>query len=95
MGNPKGVSDLLKERESEYGHAWLSTGEFLRDERRFRTSNLWYTPYGFAWLIILNKLERALITPSNADHWRDIEGYAKLVADRIDKGLDEGGMATP
>jgi hypothetical protein len=43
------------------------------------TTAIWQTPYSFAWQMILNKLIRAMASPENADHWKDIQGYCQLV----------------
>jgi len=43
------------------------------------------TGYFFNWMMILNKLIRALYTPNDPDHWKDIAGYATLVMNDIVK----------
>ncbi len=71
------IEVLLEERGQEYGPAWLLTADAM-SAMAFRKSPLAATPFVFIWVIILNKLARALKSPSNMDHWRDIAGYAEL-----------------
>ncbi len=78
------IKSLLKDRENEYGGAWKVTGETIGFLQGPLGELLRKAPfYAFAWTMILNKLIRACATPYNIDHWLDIQGYAKLVADDI------------
>jgi len=77
---------LVSERDEEYGASWLHTSKLLT----------WFYEHGllfriihdsvflFNWIMILNKLVRALATPSNKDHWTDIQGYALLCTRHLD-----------
>jgi hypothetical protein len=83
------VDKLLKEREAEYGTAWITAGVWL-NSKAVRDSAL-FTDSLFAhnFVLILSKLARALHSPYNIDHWRDAAGYATLVANWIDEHLSE------
>lgn len=77
------IKELLKQRGQEYGQAWLMSGAI---ERAFKVR---FFPlfkesdFGYVWSIILNKLCRALVSPHKLDTWRDIAGYAELVAQAL------------
>lgn len=78
------IKSLLKDRDEEYGDAWKISGDavgFLQGP--FGALVRKAPQYAYAWLMILNKLIRATKTPYDIDHWVDIQGYAKLVADDI------------
>lgn len=72
------VELILRERGSVYGDAWKHTGIVLNDLGG-SLDELLRGPYAFAWIMIQNKLTRALRTPNDPDHWKDIAGYATLV----------------
>ena len=79
------TSELLLVRGSEYGLAWKATGDVLGDMvLNGLMSELAETSYTFNWVMIHNKLVRALQTPRDRDHWADIIGYAQLVLEDID-----------
>lgn len=92
------IDNLLKTRGQDYGQAWLLAGKVWKLYHEVvidPVTNLRLTDIisesGFAhnWMIIQSKLARAMTTPFLEENWRDIEGYAKLVADYIvllDKG---------
>lgn len=90
MGNPEKLGDirsLIHERDEAYGSAWKVTGSWLIEligNLPVNKPNILRTPYLFAWIMILNKLHRALATPKDIDHWRDIAGYAQLVIEDIE-----------
>lgn len=73
---------ILDVREAMYGEAWLMTGEALATYSS-RLTRILETPYGFAWIMILNKLHRLMQTPTHADSWIDIQGYAQLVREHL------------
>lgn len=84
---PKSVADLIISRGAKYGEAWILTGQILglvQEKSPIAFTRLFASPYGFNWVIILNKLVRALASPTETDHWHDSQAYAKLVADHID-----------
>ena len=86
MGDPQELSDiqrLLKERGRQYGDTWKLAGEVVHYISLDNFKALLDTPYTHNWVQILGKLIRALFSPANPDHWRDIAGYATLVADDI------------
>lgn len=86
--------EILDEREKTHGsyanHASM-TQKIMR---------LWQTP-GFNWHklndmqsealhMIAHKVARILCgDPNHEDHWRDISGYAQLVADGLPHGQEE------
>jgi hypothetical protein len=74
------IDSLLKERDTAYGQSWYTTGKLIV-QAALHTTKLYvdYPQYIFNWIMILNKLVRALTTPTNIEHWRDIQGYARLV----------------
>jgi len=77
---------LVQSRDDEYGGAWklhgLVIGLLLPQFIPFAQKN---PKYQFPWELILNKLLRALASPKNIDHWKDIQGYAQLVIDDIEE----------
>jgi hypothetical protein len=76
------IPNLVKERSDKYGEAWLTTGEIARDLDAVGRLPAFAL---FPWLIILNKLIRALTSPYHIDHWRDIAGYAYIVTEHLEK----------
>lgn len=80
----KQIGTLLKDRDEEYGDAWLISGDTVGYLQGPFGSLIRKAPqYAYAWFMILNKLIRACKTPYDIDHWVDIQGYAKLVSDNI------------
>lgn len=80
----KPIDTLLKDRDEEYGNAWKVSGNITSALRAEFDDLLRKAPqYAYAWMMILNKLIRATMTPYDIDHWIDIQGYAKLVSDDI------------
>ena len=75
--------DITEVHNREYADAWAVTGQLMASVRDVRTNldNLLriYPRMYFPWVMILNKLLRILGSPSNPDHWLDIQGYANLV----------------
>lgn len=80
----KSIGELLEERDEAYGPAWQTSSmvlRFLRPERHpIGQSNAY-----FPWIMIMNKLHRAMQSPDKRDHWEDIMGYAQLVLGEIDE----------
>jgi hypothetical protein len=99
MGNPSKLrarvvrqgTEIIAERDEAYGAAWKTTGEILAFLLAKPSQNpaLFQTPYGFNWIMILNKLNRALASPENPDHWLDIAGYATLVYEEVKDAAEE------
>lgn len=80
----KQIDTLLKDRGHEYGDAWYIGGEAIGFLKGPLDELIRKAPqYTYSWIMILNKLIRACATPYNIDHWKDIQGYAQLVADDI------------
>lgn len=87
------INDLLKKREDQYGQAWLLTGLAVKALQPHYTRFVEKTPeFSNNWMQILMKLVRILFSPTNADHWRDIEGYAKLVRDYLESDYGHSGQ---
>lgn len=87
---------IMVDRNNEYGNAWLLTGlvmDFVRNNTNnpAQLDDLWRSGYGYVWTIILCKLMRAVTSPTNIDHWADIEVYAKLVRKHIEDPEYMGG----
>lgn len=78
------IKSLLKDRDDLYGDAWKVGGLILGTLMPQLANLIRVAPeYAYAWIMILNKLVRATKSPHEMDHWKDIEGYAKLVSDDI------------
>lgn len=80
MGNEQVIRNMLDNRDVKYGQSWLVTGKLMPLLKLDRIIN---QGLFFAWIMILNKLMRAMTTPDDIDHWKDIAGYAILVADHL------------
>lgn len=81
------VKKLLDERGKSYGDAWWLAGMvtgvlFNHNVRIF--DRLIASFFLHNWVLILSKMMRILVTPYEAEHWKDIEGYARLVRDKIE-----------
>ena len=84
--------EVLKERGNRYGE-FINNARFthfLKEEMRKAPSwSKMYADQREALDMIAHKLGRIVNgDPNYADSWRDIEGYAKLVADRLEKGIE-------
>ena len=92
VSQPRGTEELLKQRGERYGtfamQAQLSQSlkntlmaHANRYEKHFAPDQ------AEAITMIVHKLARIVNgDPNYGDSWRDIEGYAKLVADRLEHG---------
>ena len=75
-----------EERSAQYANAWRLQGHIVRiplvrallDQMLHTFPEAW-----FPWVMVLNKLLRALGSPRKLDHWDDIIGYATLVVDHL------------
>jgi hypothetical protein len=89
MRDQQDVRDLLEVREKDYGDSWKLTGRIIALMIPYRDQFITYPDnhpesFGKYWhpvLMIVVKLCRALVSPQNLDHWKDIQGYAQLVID--------------
>lgn len=86
----EGISRTLKERGSRYG-SFKEQGAIEQNiKRAFANSPNWNTlpdDSRSALEMIATKISRILKGDCEYhDSWHDIEGYAKLVADRIERG---------
>lgn len=78
---------LVEERQEGYGEAWQLVGESLHPAlaRGLYVLTQDLPEAFFPWVMILAKLIRALKSPANADHWKDIAGYATLVVKYLEE----------
>ena len=86
------IKKVLEERGSEYGD-FRTQGFIAQRMKEVARGTPGY--YGMedyqreAVDMILHKLSRLLNgNPQHLDSWVDIQGYAKCVSDRIEKGID-------
>lgn len=83
---PDPIKQLVDSRNSEYKDAWRTTGEFLQQfgEPLLRLLKdfpaLW-----FPLVMVFNKAIRLLGHPVHLDGWKDIQGYAQLAIDYLEK----------
>ncbi len=87
------IDELLDERQETYGSSWWHTGNIIRELAvRGQLGGMLNGDFFFPWIMILNKLIRALASPNDIDHWRDIIGYASIVFHALDaaEGDDAG-----
>lgn len=77
------IDKLLGDRDSRYGKSWLTTNQII-NFLWMRMPELIASDLGFNWIMILNKLIRALATPKDREHWIDIVGYAQLSLNHLD-----------
>lgn len=81
---------LLKERGAAYGNAWQTTGYVMQPVMYLVSALVESDPEIYLpWMMILNKLVRALFAPRHADNWRDIIGYATLVYESLEHKTEE------
>lgn len=85
---------ITKGRNEMYKDAWKVTGDLCAHPHVLQ--RLFYLirdhpPIFFPWVMILNKLVRALASPETIDHWDDIIGYATLVRDYLHPGTRKDG----
>jgi hypothetical protein len=86
MVEQKTVSQVLDERNADYGDSWLTPNAALLalcGGDLSRISTLVETGHFANWFIILGKLARALNSPTKIDHWVDIAGYAQLSVESL------------
>ena len=79
------TEELLEDRNTAYGNAWALSGHISRILRINEALLLERMPEAhFPIMLIINKCIRAMTTPYNKDHWRDIIGYATLVLNYLE-----------
>lgn len=81
---PDQIQALLVERGEEYDEAHELTGRVLMFVTK-RSRPIQQTVYWFHWIMILNKLIRALASPMKKDHWLDIAGWATLAVQILER----------
>lgn len=82
------MASIVEERNDEYQDAWKKHGILCAIP--FISVGLAhlldvFPEAWFPWIMVLNKLLRALGSPKNPDHWLDIAGYATLVYNHLTK----------
>lgn len=87
MGNEQSIRDLLNDRDPHYGGSWLTTGKILS---MLHLEKILESGLAFSWVMVLNKLIRALTSPRDIDHWKDMAGYATLVTDHLESANEAG-----
>lgn len=93
------TKDILEERQKTHGDfAWVAeSSQELKDY--FRQKASWYDlTYVQRESIdnIIQKMARVFAgNPNFADHWVDIQGYAKLAEKEIRKGENRNGPTSP
>ena len=75
------IEALLEERGAQYGEAWRIANAFLAGIplQAVQTAGCLHN-----YAMIMSKMCRILATPKNPEHWRDIEGYARLQREEFD-----------
>ena len=87
---PSAIAPVTVEREKTHGD-YARSALLCQSMKGFFRSSMYprtlAAPHQEAAEMILFKLSRtACGNPNHADHWRDIAGYATLVADRVRGG---------
>lgn len=81
------AAKIMNERDTQYGPAWLRTSQvvrFLTTSTPGTLNALVEAELLYGWIIILCKLIRAMRSPTDTDHWLDIENYAKLTRTELE-----------
>ena len=82
--------ELVDQRESIYQGAWKLHGQVLRPlALKLGELHINHPDKYFPWMMIFNKLLRIIASPAKRDHWLDIQGYAQLVLDEMDRQDEE------
>lgn len=80
---------MKDERDAQYAESWEIQGLVLGVMPRQATAKIIEAGYFHPWYMILTKLMRLLVSPTHADSWLDIIGYAQLVLDDFQKTAPE------
>lgn len=87
---PVTVDEILKERKGQHGEFIEHAGYTQRLKEVLHSCPKWWSLHPImreALEMNVHKIGRILAgDPFHADHWDDIQGYAKLVSDRIRDG---------
>ena len=87
------AADILQERGSRYGKFMDQAAVSVALKKIMQTSPNWNSlspDQREALEMNCVKASRILVgDPNYVDNWRDIEGYAKLVADRLEREIHE------
>lgn len=77
------IDDLLRARNAKYGNSYYATDKAIMAMIEGDASNLQgLLDAGILanWVIIMSKMNRAIWSPNEPDHFRDIAGYCSLIA---------------
>lgn len=75
---------IVEERQEKRGDSWETAGEILKImDATIRPMQDW--PYLIPVVLIVLKLCRAGVDPYDKDHWADIQGYAQLAINAINR----------
>lgn len=90
------VEDTLKERGARYGdfYSHASICQAIKEAYSFENENFYSLPVDMRQALetIADKIARILNgDPNYPDNWHDIQGYAKLVEDRLLKEKPQTG----
>jgi hypothetical protein len=87
------ADEILRLRDRAYGGAWAKTGKLLNVViNDFHNMVELFPEAAYNWVIILNKLVRALASPREIDHWIDMRNYAQLVVEYIEGSKEVDGQ---
>jgi hypothetical protein len=81
---PDQIQALLVERGEEYDEAHVVSGKVMAFVFK-RSYPIQQTVQFLHWVMILNKLIRALASPNKKDHWLDIAGWATLAVQYLER----------
>jgi len=84
-------NELIKTRQTTHGDAWRMTGLVVSYWLRILPKSPYKVPYLFVVFMIVNKLCRIMYNPDCSEHWNDIQGWAQLVLNDIQR--KEGGIS--
>ena len=89
METTPSTTALIDGRGEQYGAAHLTTSRIVQLLYSMHLhTNIIKSDVFFCWLMILNKLVRALADPSYKDNWADIAGYAELALRELEAHHD-------
>ena len=86
------IDEILKDRTEIYGDYEGGCNfiievmtKILKRYKATHQKESMYPLYQHYIRDIVNKLSRIAVTPNHVDSWRDISGYASLIADVLEK----------
>lgn len=88
---PENTQELLESRNEKYKNSFYATDRAINSMIEGNSANLQnLVNAGLLgnWIIMMSKMNRAIWSPLERDHWEDIAGYANLQLRIIDKDFD-------